>query len=599
MSEETKKRLEIQGRYYSDAAGYLYHVEPMKNGEGWTETAIANFTPELVELTRRDNGFEVTDTVRFRAFRNGQYEPTVEIQKSDILSNHPDQRFGMGCRVFIGRQYAQRLAEVMQMQCEDAEIKTIYAQTGFRDINGEKVYLNGDNSVTKDGITSAFSVELDPDLARCYRFLDSSVAEADCYPVLLDLMEKIAPDWVIVPCLAYCFMSPLSSMLREKGAEPSFSFYIVGRTGSYKSSLAKVLLSFFGKISYAEPAPLSFLDTQNAIGRKLALISDMPVLLDDRRPTSCADDKNRYEGTEKFVSSAIGDRASRGRLNADSTGKTSYVARSNVFITAEEAYNNIGSSAIARSISVELQPNTIDFAKLCVLQDHTEHLNKLMQLFVQWLIINYDAVSAGVDCRLKAFREKFASAGHPRLATAFANLSLGYRVLLDFLVEKGALVAADADQRMDDAISIFLKMCSKQSDKVENEKPTKLFIKLLNELIETKQVRINDINTSTTTMGDVINPCEAGEKTIGYRDREKGLYYLIPSIAYTAVYQHYAKSGYTFPASMSALWKAFADEKLSMTDTGRTDKRRSIKKKSSRYIALLATAIENDEEGGE
>ena len=41
-------------------------------------------------------------------------------------------------------------------------------------------------------------------------------------------------------------------------------------------------------------------DTQNAIGRKLALISDMPVLLDDRRPTSCADDKNRYEGTEKY-----------------------------------------------------------------------------------------------------------------------------------------------------------------------------------------------------------------------------------------------------------------------------------------------------------
>ena len=97
MSEETKKRLEIQGRYYSDGAGYLYHVEPMKNGEGWTETAIANFTPELVELTRRDNGFEVTDAVRFRAFRNGQYEPTVEIQKSDILSNHPAIWHGLPC----------------------------------------------------------------------------------------------------------------------------------------------------------------------------------------------------------------------------------------------------------------------------------------------------------------------------------------------------------------------------------------------------------------------------------------------------------------------------------------------------------------------
>lgn len=594
-----KKRLEIQGRYYSDATGYLYFVEPMKNGEGWTETAIANFTPELVELTRRDNGFEVTDAVRFRAFRNGQYEPTVEIQKSDILSNHPDQRFGMGCRVFIGRQYAQRLAEAMQMQCEDAKIRTIYAQTGFRTINGELVYLNGDNSVTKEGLSGAYSVELDPDLARCYRFTTSTVEESECFSVLLEMMAEAAPDWVTVPCLAYVFMSPLSSMLRDKGMEPSFSFYIVGRTGSYKSSWAKVLLSFFGKISYAEPAPLSFLDTQNAIGRKLALISDMPVLLDDRRPTSCADDKNRYEGTEKFVSSAIGDRASRGRLNADSTGKTSYVARSNVFITAEEAYNNIGSSAIARSISVELQPNTIDFVKLCIVQEHTEHLNKLMQMFIQWLICNYEAVSAGIDGRLKEYRERFASAGHPRLATAFSNLALGYRVLLDFLVDKGQLVAVDADQRMDAAVRIFLKMCSKQSDKVENEKPTHLFVKLLNELIETKQVRINDINTRYSATGDIINPCEASEKTIGYRDTEKGVYYMIPSVAYNAVYQHYAKSGFTFPASAGALWKAFADEHLTITDNGRTDRRKRINGKTSRYIALLASAIENDEEGGE
>ena len=84
MSEETKKRLEIQGRYYGDGLGNLYHVEPLKNDAGWAETKIANFTPELVELTRKDNGFEVSEAVRFRAFRNGRYDPTIEIQKSDI-----------------------------------------------------------------------------------------------------------------------------------------------------------------------------------------------------------------------------------------------------------------------------------------------------------------------------------------------------------------------------------------------------------------------------------------------------------------------------------------------------------------------------------
>ena len=597
MSEDNKKRLDIQGRYYSDSSGFLYHIEPTKNGEGWVDTAIANFTPELVELTRRDNGFEVSDAVRFRAFRNGQYEPAVEIQKSDILSNHPDQKFGIGCRIFIGRQNAQRLAEAMQMQAETANVKTIYAQTGFREIDGELVYLNGDNSITKDGLSDAYAVELDPDLARCYRFLNCDISENDCYQVLMRLIPQVAPDWVTVPCLAYCFMSPLSRILRGKGMEPSFSFYIVGRTGSYKSSWAKVLLSFFGKISYAEPSPISFLDTQNAIGRKLALISDMPVLLDDRRPSTVAEDRNRYEGIEKFVSSAIGDRASRGRLNADSTGKTSYVARSNVFVTAEEAFNNIGSSAIARSVSVELQPNTIDFAQLSVLQKHTPHLNKLMQLFVQWLICNYNRVSHSIDDRLEEYREKFASAGHPRLATAFSNLTLGYRVLLDFLVDKKQLTEQAADNQLGDAIKIFLSMCKKQSDKVENEKPTKLFIKLLKELVETKQVRINDLSLQTAFADTIINPQEPNEKTIGYRDAN--YYYLIPTAAYNAVYQHYSRSGFTFPASPAALWKAFLDEKLLYPEGKRPDRRKKINGKTGRYITLFAVAVDADEEGGE
>jgi hypothetical protein len=395
-------------------------------------------------------------------------------------------------------------------------------------------------------------------------------------------------------------MSPLNSMLRNKGIEPSFLLYFVGRTGSYKTSWAKVLHGCFGRLGYSDTAPISFMnDTTNRMGHKLALISDMPILADDIRPNTTAAERAENAKREKYLSSAIGDRSGRGRLNADSTAKATYTPRANVIVTAEEAYNDVGASAVARSISIEFKPGAIEEEKLFALQDRTEHLNKLMQLYIQWLIQNYSRIDNTNIERLREFRSRFSKAGHPRLATAFSNLTLGYRVLMDFLIDKGQISETDAEKKMEEAIDIFLKMCVKQSSKVDDEKPTRLFVKLLNDLLETKQVRISNINTHYSSEGDVINPCEASEKTIGYRDAEKGIYYLIPSVAYNAVYQHYAKSGFTFPASAGALWKAFSDEHLSITDKGRTDRRKSINSKTGRYIALLASAIEDDEKGGD
>lgn len=375
-ADEPSYKLNIRDRYFATADGTAYYREPLKDGSGAIDTAFMNFWPELVQLKQVDDGFSPKDFITFRAYRNRRYEPPVDLEKKDLIGPQPHGRFSPGCRIFLGRGNALRCGELMQMQCEEAETTTVYAHTGWKIINGERVFLNGGHSVTAAGLTDRYLVELDPDLARCYRFISGN--ESRCHETVLGLMYEVAPDWLVVPSLAYIFLTPLNEMLRARGAEPTFSFYLIGKTGSYKSSWAKILLSFFGKLGYAETAPVTFLDTQNSIGRKLGLGADVPLLLDDRRPTNSAGDKARYEGIEKFVSSAIGDRAARGRLNADSTAKVSYIARCNLIVTAEEAFQNIGSSSIARSVSVEMEPDTVNFERLRELQDQAEKLNLVL-----------------------------------------------------------------------------------------------------------------------------------------------------------------------------------------------------------------------------
>lgn len=595
------EKIYSKGNYEVDSEGQLYYLKPMQNAEGVVVEAIANHSPLLKRIVRKQDGFTTTEEIEFSARRKYRNESPVCVDKKTMIGSQPQVMFSPACRIYLGKGNTAHYSEFMQIQCEDAEIETVYSHTGWiLTDEGERVYLNGGYSIDKDGLSSEYSVELDPDF-QCFQFYPVTDDSSQCLRTVVDGLSHAVPDWVSIPLLAYTFMTPLNEMLRHKGKEPCFSLYLIGKTGSYKSSLSKLLLCFFGRLNYADTAPVTFLDTQNAIGRKLAVGADLPLLLDDRRPTNNSGDKQRYEGIEKFVSSAIGDRATRGRLNADSSAKVSYVAKSNLIVTAEEAFVNIGSSSIARSVSVELQPDTVNFNALQNLQDNPEHFNKVMQLYIQWVINHYDGILSASDNLLKEYREVFSEAGHARLATAFSQLMFGYAMYLLFLKDNQQITEDAFPVMMTRAKTVFMDMCEKQSKKVDSEKPTVLFIDLLREMLETKRVFLSDLRKYQDTDGESCNAPITGKSCIGYRDDT--CIYLIPQVAYTQVFTFYSESGYTFPASKTSLWKMLMDEgkiipEVCKNGSVRIDKRKKINGTVSRYIWVPSSLID-DIEGSE
>lgn len=598
--KETKKTEWLSeyeaGPYSVSEAGALYFNKQVDGAI--VSTLIADHAPILQEIIQRDDGTNTVQECIFKTFRNGKFGSPTRVDTKTMFGNQPNILFAAGNAIEPGRGNKERYSHYMQLQCKDKTPQTQYQHTGWIQVDGERVFLNGGYSIDQAGLTAQYTVELDPGMER-YCFYEVPESERDGLNVLLQELPKAMPESVYVPLLGYCFLTPLNGILRSVGREPCFSLYLIGKTGTYKSSICKLFSCFFGKFSYADPAPVSFEDTENAVGRRLSVGADIPLLLDDRRPTTSPTDKWKYERMEKYVSCAIGDRVSRSRLNADSSAKKSYIPKCNLIVTAEEAFQNVGSSSIARSITIELEPGTIYFKGLQALQEKPQCFNKVMQLYIQYVIKNWDTLRQNSGDNLKQLEAEFTTAGHPRIATALSQLLFGYAMYLKFMQEYQCIDENHARELLDQARKVCRDIGEAQERRVEEETPTKLFINLFQELYAARKIQLVGLfieNDSIKARRIQTKAEGEGGEMVGYEDEQSNQIYLIARAAYNAVRRYYAESGNVFPVSSTGLWKQFISEgKIlpeinSKTGKTRVDNRKTIDGEQHRYICFTLEA---------
>lgn len=211
---------------------------------------------------------------------------------------------------------------------------------------------------------------------KCDRF---DIQTAGC---LLRMMP--VPEEIMLPLLAFTFLSPLNHFLKEAGCEPKFVLFLSGKTGSRKSTLAALMLSFFGKFTASE-LPLSFRDTANSILHNAFALKDVLTCIDDLHPSSRMEEQ-KMNGTAQAIMRAYGDRTGKGRLRSDSTLMESRPPQGNAIITAEFA-PDIGESGTARYFALELKETDVDLQNLTSYQREATKgtLQRCMYAYTQWI----------------------------------------------------------------------------------------------------------------------------------------------------------------------------------------------------------------------
>src|SRR4051794_30561033 len=108
---------------------------------------------------------------------------------------------------------------------------------------------------------NTIEVELEPNF-ESYQLppLGSSEEVAEAISWSWRFLE-VAPLRITAPLLAAAYAAPLSEIII-----PDFTLWLWGGTGSYKSTIAALVLSHFGDFSETN-LPLSFESTSNALER--------------------------------------------------------------------------------------------------------------------------------------------------------------------------------------------------------------------------------------------------------------------------------------------------------------------------------------------
>ena len=317
---------------------------------------------------------------------------------------------------------------------------------------------------------------------------------------LASLMEcKLVPADILYPLLAYIFLSPLIEFLRRAGCVPKFVLFLVGKTGSRKSTLAALMLSFFGRFTATE-LPLSFRDTPNSIVHYAFSLKDVPTVIDDFHPADNQEGK-KLTATAQSIMRSYGDRQGRGRLKADASPMESRPPQGNAIITGEYP-PDIGESGTARYLALELRESDVDLTVLSLFQREAAQgkFQNCTYGFIQFLketflcedktVAEFEKTLASV---FESRRNLFLESGircHGRVPEIVAHLELSMKILLMFLESRNALSAQRCEEISEEFTQILYRIASRQAENIEKDKPTHIFIRKLYSIRQTGHRRL-------------------------------------------------------------------------------------------------------------
>lgn len=548
---------------------------------------LCNFTILPKEFIKKDNGKSIETFVKVCGHSLANVFPEVVLPLKEFESmNWITSKWGFNPVIEVFQNAVGHIKHVTQLLgCESAKTSVIYTHTGWKNIDGDWVYLHSSGAINKENI----SVELDGYI-QGYAFPDPCSDYFEAVATSYSL-KKIAPSEISIPLLGLTYLCPLNEFFKQAGYEPSFISMLVGQTGTMKSTIAALTLCHFGEFT-AKSLPGSFKDTSNALEAKAFILKDTLNVIDDFHPTTQRGNQTRMTNTLSALIRSYGDRSGRSRLSSDAKLKDAFIPRGNLLITGE-TIPDLVESGLARLLIMKIHPDAINKNLLSDLQSKTNLLSQSMSGYINWLRSKTDTLTSTLAGKFDCYRNQAQSNNnHLRIAETVSWLQIGYEMFIDYAIFNGVIDEGERDSLLNEARMVFLALGDSQAELIKNDDPVNMFLIAISEMLTSEKCSFIKLNEEYAYKSGHYT-VESG--SIGYVDSE--YYYLFSSIAYSAVNEFYKRQDIFFPVSKNTLFSQLEDEGLITIEVQKNriyrEKVKNIDGKNRRLLWLKRSAIDN------
>ncbi|MEW6771236.1 MAG: DUF927 domain-containing protein [Bacillota bacterium] len=536
--------------------------------EGPVTVPLCNFMARVIRDVSRDDGAEITRIFEITGqLASGKTLPVIPVPAERFFSMSWVAQWGIDAVISAGMGAKDRLREAIQLASKGAKQERVYTHIGWRKIGDNWVYLHAGGAVGADGVL----VEPESDALKRYTLPADGSVEAGLQAGLRLL--EIAPPEMILPLWAAVWRAPTACLVY-----PTLTLFPYGQTGSYKSTIAALVLSHFGGPFNKDSLPADWIASENSLEKLCFLCRDALLVIDDFAP-----ENNRHEAakTEKKINriiGQIGNRSARSRMKSDLSLRHDFTPNCLLMVTGEQLPLEIQSRA-ARILPIPFDKEKIDLQKLTASQAEAHLLAQGMRGYLEWLAPQMDGLAKTLPRRFEELRAKAAVDGHARLSEAVAHLQLGMELGLRFAVEAGVLSEAEAKEKEARCWETLLHLAREHGKLLEEERPVVKFLHTLDAIFTTGHGHLRHRVTG-----------EKGEfgsdgALLGWYD-DSGLYF-IPEAGWRAV-QEYLRASGGFPIRERTLRDALLKEGILEPDekSGKKTRVEWCENKSRRVLTL-------------
>ncbi|PVV83527.1 toprim domain-containing protein [Dehalogenimonas alkenigignens] len=541
---------EISGEIYCIENGRICHRQVNKDLQE-TINPLCNFTAHVTEEITRDDGMEANKFFKVRGrSSSGINLPEIEVPAANFAGlNWVVGEWGMRAIIGAGMNAKDKLREAIQLMSQDATARHIYTHTGWRHHDGKDIYLTQGGAIGADNV----DVDLESQLKRYQMPAPDPDRTIEAVRASMDYIYIVSDPHVTIPLWAAMYLAPLADAI-----DLAFTLWLVGPSGSFKSTLTGLVLNHFGDFDQNH-LPASWQDTSNLLQKLLFLCKDAPLVIDDWAPGQDHGKARELEAKAEHVIRSQGNRQGRGRMNKDTSTRGNYIPRGLLITSGEQTPS--GHSHTARIFTVPLERDQVNLDMLTEAQRHRRRYGYAMAAYLAWLQPNWLERKLELRSRFNEIRAELLDSAkakgiHPRLPDVIAMMQLGLANGAKFALEIGAIDQDTHDTLCSDGMQCFIDLAAEQGGRVEEERPARRFVEAL-------QSSINMGSAYLRNKADMslIDP-GPGKVAIGWRDYSNGHVLLEPLAAHQTVVQFCQRSGRPYTISPSETWKDLCRERM-------------------------------------